>query len=104
MVLEMGMKRQIRLMCRALGSKVRRLVRVRIGSYEALDLEPGEAREMEEGEIAALLRNPGKVRQPAKKRVVAGGQKKRDARTAAARKKAAAKRATRGPRGPRRKR
>ena len=98
MVLETGMKRQIRLMCRALGYKVKKLVRVRIGSYEALDLEAGEAREMEPGEIAAMLRNPGKVRQPAKKRVVAGGQKRREAKTAEARKKAAAKRGSRGPR------
>jgi len=76
MVLETGMKRQIRMMCRALGYQVKRLVRVRIGSYEALDLEPGEAREMEDGEIAALLRNPGKQKRPVKKRVTPGGVKR----------------------------
>lgn len=58
MVLETGLKRQIRMMCRALGYKVKRLTRVRIGSYEGLDLEAGEARELSEGEIKALLRNP----------------------------------------------
>jgi len=97
MVLETGMKRQIRMMCRALGYKVKRLVRIRIGAYEGLDLEPGEVREMEEGEILALLRNPGKNRQPAKKKVTPGGQKRREERTATARKKAATKKAKRGP-------
>lgn len=67
MVLETGMKRQIRLMCRALGYKVKRLIRTRIGSYQGLDLEPGEARELLEGEITALLRNPsGKSAQKSK--------------------------------------
>jgi len=61
MVLETGLKRQIRMMCRALGYQVKKLVRVRIGSYQGLDLEPGESRVLEEGEIKALLRNPGKV-------------------------------------------
>lgn len=69
MVLETGMKRQIRLMCRALGYQVKRLVRVRIGSYEGLDLEPGEARELEEGEIKALLRNPSGKKMNQKKAV-----------------------------------
>lgn len=62
MVLETGMKRQIRLMCRALGYKVIKLVRIRIGAYSAPDLEPGEIRELTEGEISAMLRNPGKSR------------------------------------------
>lgn len=65
MVLETGMKRQIRMMCRALGYKVKKLVRIRIGSYQGLDLEPGECRILEEGEIKALLRNPGNVKRPA---------------------------------------
>ena len=69
MVLETGMKRQIRLMCRALGYQVRKLFRIRIGSYQGLDLEPGEARELEPGEISAMLRNPGRQKTPAKKRV-----------------------------------
>ena len=96
MTLETGMKRQIRMMCRALGYQVKKLVRIRIGAYEGFGLEPGEAREMEEGEIAALLRNPG-ARQMTKKTVIAGGQKRRDEKTAEARKKAAIKKAKRGP-------
>ncbi len=97
MVLDTGMKRQIRMMCRALGYKVKRLVRVRIGAYEGLDLEPGEAREMEPGEITALLRNPGnKQRGNAKRRVTAGGQKRREAQTAEARERAANRKAKRG--------
>ena len=70
MVLETGMKRQIRMMCRALGYKVKKLVRVRIGAYQGLDLEFGEARVLEEGEINALLRNPTVKKAPSKKAVV----------------------------------
>ena len=76
MVLETGMKRQIRMMCRALGYQVKRLVRVRIGAYTGMDLEPGEAREMADGEIGALLRNPTHKRQPEKKQVLTGEAKK----------------------------
>ncbi len=97
MTLETGMKRQIRMMCRALGYQVKKLTRIRIGAYEGLDLEPGEAREMEEGEVSALLRNPGKSRQaPAKKRVTPGGEKLREEKTAAARKRAYEQKSKRG--------
>lgn len=68
MTLDTGMKRQIRNMCRALGYQVKQLKRVRIGSYQGLDLNPGEVRELLPGEIQAMLRNPSpKNRPPIKK-------------------------------------
>ncbi len=77
MVLETGLKRQIRLMCRALGYQVKKLTRVRIGSYQGLDLEPGEVRELEEGEIKALQRNPGIKKEAPKNKTKKRPAKKR---------------------------
>ena len=57
-VLETGLKRQIRIMFDALHIKVTKLVRIRIGSLVGGGLEVGQWRTLEEDEVAALQRNP----------------------------------------------
>jgi len=54
-----GRNRQIRRMFHALGYKVKRLVRVSIGSLELENLEPGSARALSAREAKALLRAAG---------------------------------------------
>jgi 23S rRNA pseudouridine2605 synthase len=49
-----GRKRQVRRMAEAIGNEAQSLTRIRIGSLELGELRPGEARLLEEGEIAAL--------------------------------------------------
>lgn len=49
-----GRKRQVRRMSEAVGNEVEALKRIRIGSLELGKLRQGEARRLEEGEIAAL--------------------------------------------------
>lgn len=49
-----GRKRQIRRMAEAVGNEVEALTRVRIGSLELGELRRGEARRLDEGEVAAL--------------------------------------------------
>ena len=49
-----GRKRQVRRMAEAIGNEVESLTRIRIGSLELGGLGRGEARRLEEGEIAAL--------------------------------------------------
>jgi 23S rRNA pseudouridine2605 synthase len=49
-----GRKRQVRRMAEAIGNEVEWLRRVRIGPLELGDLRQGEARRLEEGEVAAL--------------------------------------------------
>lgn len=49
-----GRNRQIRRMFHALGRKVKRLIRVSIGSLELGGLPPGETRELSPGEVEAL--------------------------------------------------
>jgi len=56
--LETGMKRQIRLMCKALHLNVSRLVRVRIGMIIDTGLEPGRWAELTEEDIQMLQTNP----------------------------------------------
>ncbi|MBK1790783.1 pseudouridine synthase [Persicirhabdus sediminis] len=58
MVLETGLKRQIRMMFQAVHLRVSKLVRVRIGTLVGGGLEPGEYRELEERDIEKLQRNP----------------------------------------------
>lgn len=57
-VLESGMKRQIRLMLEALGLKVTKLVRTRIGSLTMGELPMGQTEELPAEAIEHLLSNP----------------------------------------------
>jgi pseudouridine synthase len=54
-VLTEGRNRQVRRMCRSVGHRVRRLVRVAVGGYELGDLPPGTCRELTEPEVKLLL-------------------------------------------------
>lgn len=58
-VIREGRKRQVRLMCRAVGHPVRRLLRVREGPIELGDLPPGATRALTSEEVAALRREAG---------------------------------------------
>lgn len=58
-VIHEGRKRQIRLMCQAVGLTVDRLVRVRMGPLTLGHLKPGEWRELRPTEIQALLKSVG---------------------------------------------
>ena len=49
-----GRKRQVRRMAEAVGNEVEALTRIRIGSLELGGLRRGDARLLEEGEVAAL--------------------------------------------------
>ena len=64
-VLETGLKRQIRLMFEAVHLRVTKLVRVRIGSLGGGGLAPGEWYALEPNEIEALKTNPKPRKQPA---------------------------------------
>jgi 23S rRNA pseudouridine2605 synthase len=57
-VLETGLKRQIRMMFQALGYQVQKLVRVRIGMVELGDLPEGAWLPIDEKTIALLQKNP----------------------------------------------
>ncbi|WP_302389482.1 pseudouridine synthase [Akkermansia sp. AE01SA01] len=61
-VLEQGLKRQVRQMFQCLGLRVRKLVRVRIGSLWGGDLDPGSWRFMDDADVALLLKNPPRQR------------------------------------------
>ncbi len=61
-VLEQGLKRQIRQMFSCMGLRVKKLVRVRIGSLWGGDLEPGACQVLTADEIALALKNPPKQR------------------------------------------
>ena len=65
-VLEHGAKRQIRVMLEALGYKVSRLLRVRIGGLWLGDLKPGEYAALTATEISMLLENPPVATAPGK--------------------------------------
>lgn len=60
-VLDHGVKRQIRLMFEALGHTVTRLVRIRIGSLTDETLKPGAWRALDHATITILLSNPRKT-------------------------------------------
>jgi len=64
-VLETGLKRQIRYMFDALHLKVVKLVRVRIGTLEDRSLESGRWRHLDEAEIESLSQNPIARKTPA---------------------------------------
>ena len=57
-VLEQGLKRQVRQMFACLGLRVRKLVRVRIGSLWGGDLEPGRCELLSAEQLARLTVNP----------------------------------------------
>ena len=63
-VLETGLKRQIRYMFEALHLKVTKLVRIRIGMLHDTRLELGRWRHLDESEIEALGQNPPKRQVP----------------------------------------
>jgi 23S rRNA pseudouridine2605 synthase len=71
-ILQHGAKRQIRVMLEALGYKVGRLLRVRIGSLWLGDLKPGEYATLTPAEVAMLLENPPP---PSAKTVPSQGEK-----------------------------
>ena len=56
MVIYEGRNRQVRRMCEAIGHPVSRLKRVRIGPIKDDHIRPGEFRDLDEDEIAALKR------------------------------------------------
>lgn len=62
-VLETGLKRQIRIMFEAVHIKVTKLVRIRIGTLMGGGLEPGQWRTLDTEEIEAIQKNP-KQRSP----------------------------------------
>lgn len=54
-----GRNRQVRRMCEAIGHPVHRLVRVRIGTVHDRTLRPGQWRELDQGELTALIEAVG---------------------------------------------
>lgn len=60
MVLNTGLKRQIRYMIQAVGHRVKRLVRIRIGDLTLDNLKPGKWRVLEKSERDALMALSGK--------------------------------------------
>ncbi len=70
-VLREGRKRQIRETARALGLRVQRLVRTRLGPLELGDLRPGEWRELTAPEVRRLKEAVGKAA-PGRPRLAAG--------------------------------
>jgi 23S rRNA pseudouridine2605 synthase len=52
-----GRKRQVRRMAKAIGNEVEALTRIRIGSFELGELRRGDARRLDEGEVAALWKD-----------------------------------------------
>ena len=57
-VLESGLKRQIRLMLDTLGLRVTKLVRTRVGSLTLGELPLGQTEELRKDDLAHLLTNP----------------------------------------------
>ncbi|WP_298084536.1 pseudouridine synthase [uncultured Akkermansia sp.] len=73
-VLEQGLKRQVRQMFQCLGLRVRKLVRVRIGSLWGGDLEPGGWKFLDDADVALSLKNPPRQRKYlGASQLVAGG-------------------------------
>ena len=58
-ILTQGLNRQIKRMCAALGYRVNRLIRVRIGNIELGRLKTGQYRELEDRELEELFRLVG---------------------------------------------
>ena len=85
MVLLTGWKRQVRRMCLAVGLKVSRLVRVRMGPLELGRLRPGEFRDLTKREIDAMTAQPPERRRRCgrRRRTGAGGMRTDGATTSA---------------------
>ena len=66
MVLNTGLKRQIRYMIQAVGHRVKRLVRTKIGDLNLNTLKPGKWRFLEKSERDALMALSGKIQGPRK--------------------------------------
>lgn len=66
MVLNTGLKRQIRYMIQAVGHRVKRLVRLKIGDLTLDTLKPGKWRSLEKSERDALMALSGKTKSPRK--------------------------------------
>ncbi|MBI2323958.1 MAG: rRNA pseudouridine synthase [Chloroflexi bacterium] len=81
LVLRTGWKRQVRRMCVAVGLRVRRLVRVRIGPLRLGRLAPGTWRELTAREVLALQRSSDE-RVPREERVRKSGAAIREPRRA----------------------
>ena len=64
MIIHEGHKRQVRLMCNAVGLNVNRLQRVRLGPVKIGNLKPGEWRELRPEELAALQEAVGLTETP----------------------------------------
>lgn len=61
-ILHEGRKRQVRLMCEAVGHPVVSLTRVRIGPFRLKGMRPGECRRLSEQDVARLRKLTGLVR------------------------------------------
>jgi 23S rRNA pseudouridine2605 synthase len=66
MILNTGLKRQIRYMIQAVGHRVKRLVRIKIGDLTLNTLKPGKWRFLEKSERDALMALSGKTQGPRK--------------------------------------
>jgi 23S rRNA pseudouridine2605 synthase len=101
LVLHTGWKRQVRRMCSAVGLKVTRLVRVRMGPLELGRLRPGEFRDLTKGEIEALTapaaRPAARVRE-ARARATAPGAPEAKARVIPPRRAGSSQARVEGPR------
>lgn len=61
LIINEGRKREIRLMCEAVGHPVQRLLRVSMGSLHLGDLPIGAARRLSQGEVEALRADAGLI-------------------------------------------
>ena len=66
MILNTGLKRQIRYMIQAVGHRVKRLVRIKIGDLTLNTLKPGKWRFLEKSERDTLMALSGKTQGPPK--------------------------------------
>ena len=102
MILDTGLKRQIREMFKTLNHRVTKLVRVRIGSLMDPALAPGAFRPLEAPESELMLETP--VRRPAKKKTAPGrprqSPKKKTARKTSRSEKGGRPASKNGPRRP----
>jgi 23S rRNA pseudouridine2605 synthase len=76
LVLRTGWKRQVRRMCAAVGLRVLRLVRVRVGPLALGRLRPGQWRELTAAEVRALAADATRDRGGARPRGATGGPRR----------------------------